>query len=144
MCQQGRILLHISRGVRWDSDHVLVLDDPLRDLAREAVRNDDGHNLFFTLDYFDASINRLAAWTVGARSWLKALLIALLEPPTLLQEAERHADFTTRLVQREALRNLPWGPVWDHYCESCGVPTDQHLLQSIRDYEADVLAKRDR
>ena len=144
LCQQGRILLHISRGVRWDSDHVLVLDDPLRDLAREAVRNDDGHNLFFTLDYFDASINRLAAWTVGARSWFKALLIALLEPPTLLQEAERHADFTTRLVQREALRNLPWGPVWDHYCESCGVPTDQHLLQSIRDYEADVLAKRDR
>lgn len=141
-CQQGRILLHISRGVRWDSDHVVLLDDALLDLARESVRNDNGSNLFFTLDYFDASINRIAAWVVGARNWQKALLIALLEPSDAICNAEESGDFTARMVGREAAKSLPWGAVWDYYCETHGIPHDKDILPEIRNYEKQVLTKR--
>lgn len=140
-CQQGRILLHISRGVRWDSDHVIVLDDSLRDLARESVRNDNGSNLFFTLDYFDASINRIAAWIIGARNWQKALLIALLEPTTAC-DAEASGNFTKRLVCQEAEKSLPWGAIWDYYCESHGIPSDREILSEIHCYERQVLTER--
>ena len=141
-CQQGRILLHISRGVHWDSDHVPLLDDALLDLARESVRNDNGHNLYFTLDFFDASINRIAAWVVGARNWQKALLIALLEPAADLAKAEAAGDFTSCLVGLEAQRSLPWGAVWNYYCASRGVPSDEAVLEPIRHYERDVLSRR--
>ena len=141
-CQQGRILLHISRGVRWDSDHVLVLNDDLLDLGREAVRNDNGNNLFFTLDYFDASINRIAAWVIGARNWQKALLIALLEPENGLCEAEYAGDFTARFAKREEMKSLPWGAVWNYYCVSRNLPTDAEILGPIGAYEKDVLLKR--
>ena len=140
--QNGRILLHVSRGVRWDSDHVILLDDPLLDLGREAVRNDNGRNLFYTLDYFDASINRLAAWVVGARNWQKALLIAMLEPSAPACQYEYAGDFTARMAYREAIKSLPWGAVWNYYCESRGVPADADVLAPIRAYEKEVLLKR--
>ena len=140
--QNGRILLHVSRGVRWDSDHVILLDDPLLDLGREAVRNDNGHNLFYTLDYFDASINRLAAWVIGARNWQKALLIAMLEPSAPACQYEYAGDFTARMAYREAIKSLPWGAVWNYYCESRGVPADADVLAPIRAYEKEVLLKR--
>lgn len=140
--QNGRILLHVSRGVRWDSDHVILLDDPLLDLGREAVRNDNGHNLFYTLDYFDASINRLAAWVIGARNWQKALLIAMLEPSAPACQYEYAGDFTARMAYREAIKSLPWGAVWNYYCESRGVPADADVLAPIRAYEKEVLVKR--
>lgn len=142
-CQQGRILLHISRGVHWDSDHVPLLDDALLDLAREAVRNASGQNLFFTLDYFDASINRIAAWVVGARNWQKALLIALLEPDKAACNAEKAGDFTSRLVGMEAQRNLPWGAIWNYYCASHDLLLDEQILDPIRQYEKSVLNGRE-
>ena len=140
-CQGGRILLHISRGVRWDSDHVIILDDPLLDLARESLRNYNGSNIFFTLDYFDASINRLVAWVVGSRCWQKALLIAMLEPEGICED-ETKGDFTARMANREALKTLPWGAVWAQFCERCGIPQDEDVLAPIRKYEKDVLLAR--
>ena len=140
-CQKGRILLHISRGVRWDSDHVTLVDDNLLDLARESVRNYDGKNIQFTLDYFDASINRIAAWVVGARAWQKALLVALLEPKGLDQD-ETAGDFTARMARREAFKTLPWGLVWAYYCEQNNLPQDDAVLAPIRQYERDTLLAR--
>ena len=139
--QDGRILLHISRGVRWDSDHVTLLDDNLRDLAREAIHNYNGKNIFFTLDYFDASINRIAAWVVGARAWQKALLIALLEPQGLAQD-ETQGDFTARMAHREAFKTLLWGVVWAQYCAQNNLPQDSEVLAPIRKYEQEVLLAR--
>ena len=139
--QNGRILLHISRGVRWDSDHVILLDDPLLDLARESVRNYNGSNIFFTLDYFDASINRLAAWVIGARCWQKALLIAMLEPEGLNEE-EYKGDFTARMACREAIKTLPWGAVWAQFCEQNNIPQDKDVMAPIRKYEKNVLLAR--
>ncbi len=139
--QNGRILLHISRGVRWDSDHVILLDDPLLDLARESLRNYNGSNIFFTLDYFDASINRIAAWTIGTRCWQKALLIAMLEPKGL-DEDEYKGDFTARMARREAIKVLPWGAVWAQFCEQNNIPQDKDVLAPIRKYEKDVLLAR--
>lgn len=144
LCQQGRILLHISRGVRWDSDHIVILDDALKDLAREAVRSGCGKsgNLFFMLDYFDASVNRLAAWVIGARNWMKALLIALLEPETAICDAEECGDFTARLLEQEAVKTLPWGAIWNHFCATHGVPADDRLAEELRNYEKQVLSRR--
>ncbi|MBR4518687.1 MAG: L-rhamnose isomerase, partial [Victivallales bacterium] len=139
--QNGRILLHISRGVRWDSDHVTLLDDNLLDLARESVRNYNGRNIQFTLDYFDASINRIAAWVIGARAWQKALLVALLEPKGLDQD-ETKGDFTARMARREAFKTLPWGIVWAYYCEQNNLPPDDAVLAPIRQYECDTLLAR--
>lgn len=141
-CQQGRILLHISRGVRWDSDHVVVLDDAVKDIAREIVRNSDGKNIFVTLDYFDASINRIAAWVIGARNFQKAMLIGMLTPADKADQQEKAGDFTSRIAEMEALKTLPWGAVWNYYCTSRNMPTDDKLLDPIRTYEKDVLAKR--
>ena len=141
-CQQGRILLHVSRGVRWDSDHVTILDDNLLDLARESVANDNGSNLFFTLDYFDASINRIAAWVIGARNWQKALLIALLEPSKAICKAEYAGDFTARMAGKEAIKTLPWGIIWNRYCEINDMPLDADILAPIREYEKRVLLAR--
>jgi len=141
-CQQGRILLHISRGVRWDSDHVTILNDDLLDLGREVIANDNDRNLFFTLDFFDASINRIAAWVIGARNWQKALLIALLEPGDAIRRAEYAGDFTARMAGKEAIKSLPWGIVWDRYCAMHDMPSDAEVLSPIRDYEKRVLSAR--
>ena len=136
------ILLHVSRGVRWDSDHVVILSDELKALAAELVR---GHYLERThigLDFFDASINRVAAWVIGTRCMIKALLIALLEPTKLLREAEDNADFTTRLAMLEEIKTLPAGAVWDHYCTKQNVPPQHHWLKDVRQYEKKVTSLR--
>jgi L-rhamnose isomerase len=135
------MLLHVSRGVRWDSDHVVILSDDLLAIAREIVANDYLGNVRIGLDYFDASINRVAAWVIGTRNMLRALLAALLEPPGI-RLAEAAHDLTGRLALQEEARTLPLGAVWDHYCESQGVPEGAAWLTEVKRYEKAVLAKR--
>lgn len=135
------ILLHVSRGVRWDSDHVVTLDDALQSISCSLVRDDLLSRTHIGLDFFDASINRIAAWTIGTRNTLKSLLIALLEPAAL-KEAEVSGDLTTRLALMEELKGMPWGAVWDEYCARQGVPVGTAWLAETKRYEADVLAKR--
>jgi L-rhamnose isomerase len=135
------ILLHVSRGVRWDSDHMVILNDDLLAIAREIVVNGFEKRVHIGLDYFDASINRVAAWTIGARNMLRALLMALLEPPAI-KVAEVNGDFTTRLALQEEAKALPFGAVWDFYCESKGIPTGENWLAETKCYEKNVLSKR--
>jgi L-rhamnose isomerase len=136
------ILLHVSRGVRWDSDHVVTLTDELQAIAREVIAPGAPGRVHLGLDYFDASINRVAAWVIGARNLLRALLIALLEPPEI-RAAERRGDHTARLALQEEARGLPFGSVWDWYCESQGVPAGDAWLGEVRAYERSVLARRE-
>jgi L-rhamnose isomerase len=136
------ILLHVSRGVRWDSDHVVILSDELEAIAQELVRGDFLGRVHIGLDYFDGSINRVAAWTIGARSMLKALLLALLEPIDTLRAREEEGDFTSRLALLEEAKTLPHGAVWDYYCESRGVPAGAAWLGEVKQYEKSVLSKR--
>jgi len=136
------ILLHVSRGVRWDSDHVVVLNDDLEAIAQELVRGDYLGRTHIGLDYFDASINRVAAWIIGVRSMLKALLKAQLEPSDRLRAAERDRDYTARLALLEEAKTLPFGAVWDRYCECAGVPVGDAWLSEVRRYERDVLSAR--
>jgi len=137
-----RLLLHVSRGVRWDSDHVIVLNDDLQSIARELVVGNYLERTHVGLDFFDASINRVAAWSIGTRNILRALLIALLEPTKNLQSLEREGDYTARMALFESLKSMPFGAVWNQYCESKDTPQDQQLLNPIRSYEKEVLAKR--
>jgi L-rhamnose isomerase len=136
------ILLHVSRGVRWDSDHVVLLDDPTKAIMEELVRGDYLARTHIGLDYFDASINRLAAWVIGARSALKALLIALLEPTAILRELEASGDYTSRLALLEDLKTVPFGVVWDEYLRRQNVPGAHEWLAEIKTYEKKVLAGR--
>jgi len=135
------ILLHVSRGVRWDSDHVVTLNDDLLAIAREIVANNYTDRVHIGLDYFDASINRVAAWTIGTRNMIRALLIALLEPPAI-KTAEANADFTSRLALQEEAKTMPFGVVWDYYCEQKGVPLGAAWLSEMKRYENAVLSKR--
>jgi L-rhamnose isomerase len=135
------ILLHVSRGVRWDSDHVVTLDDSLQAISSALVRDDLLARTHIGLDFFDASINRIAAWTIGTRNTLKSLLIALLEPAAL-KEAEANGDLTTRLALMEELKGMPWGAVWDQYCEKQNVPVGTAWLDETKHYESTVLSKR--
>lgn len=135
------ILLHVSRGVRWDSDHVVTLNDDLLAIAREVVVCGP-RRVPLGLDYFDASINRVAAWVIGTRNLQKALLIALLEPPAI-RAAERGGDNTTRLALQEEARALPFGAVWDYFCEARGVPIGETWLADMNRYGQTVLSKRD-
>ncbi|MGH9372759.1 MAG: L-rhamnose isomerase [Vicinamibacterales bacterium] len=136
------ILLHVSRGVRWDSDHVVLLNDDLEALGQEVVRGDFLDRTHIGLDYFDASINRVAAWTIGTRNMIKALLKALVEPTATLRALEADGDYTGRLALLEELKTLPFGAVWDRYCERSGVPVGGTWLKDIKTYEQDVLAAR--
>ena len=136
------ILLHVSRGVRWDSDHVVILNDDLLALAQELVRGDYLDETHIGLDYFDASINRIAAWVIGTRNMLKALLLAMLEPTAKLQVAETSGDYTTRLALMEEAKTLPFSAVWDYYCEKNGVPVGEAWLADVKQYEKSVLSKR--
>ena len=136
------ILLHVSRGIRWDSDHVVVLTDDLRAIAEELVRGDFLGRVHVGLDYFDASINRVAAWTIGVRSMLKALLGAMVEPIAKLRQMEISGDYTSRLALVEETKTLPFGAVWDYYCEKQGVPVGMAWMDEVKKYEKDVLAKR--
>jgi L-rhamnose isomerase len=136
------LLLHVSRPVRWDSDHVVILDDELQNIARELVRSGQLHRVHIGLDFFDASINRVAAWVIGTRNMIKALLIGLLEPTATLAEAEIKFDFTRRLALMEELKTLPWASVWDYYCLTEGVPAGFDWFADVVKYEKDVLSKR--
>ena len=136
------VLLHVSRGVRWDSDHVVILSDELKALAEELVRGDYLDRVHIGLDFFDASINRVAAWVIGTRCMIKALLIALLEPTGLLRETEDSGDFTTRLAMLEEIKTLPVGAVWDYYCIKQNVPAREQWLREVRDYEEKVTSLR--
>jgi L-rhamnose isomerase len=136
-----KILLHVSRGVRWDSDHVVTMTDDLQAIAREVVVNGYGDRVQIGLDFFDASINRVAAWVLGTRNMLRALLIAALEPPSI-REAEAAGDFTRRLVLQEEFRMLPWGAVWDFHCLKNEIPVGEAWLAEIKRYEKDVLSGR--
>lgn len=137
-----RILLHVSRGVRWDSDHVVTLTDELLAIAQEIVRGDYLSRVQIGLDFFDASINRVAAWVIGTRNMIKALLIALIEPTEMLKRFEREGDFTSRLALMEELKTMPWGAVWDYYCQTSNVPAGHDWLAQIKQYEKDVLSLR--
>ena len=136
------ILLHVSRGVRWDSDHVVLVDDPTRGIMEELVRGDFLARTHIGLDFFDASINRIAAWVIGTRNALKALLLALLEPAAPLRQAEEVGDFTSRLALLEEAKTLPFGAVWDEYCQRANVPTGAQWLREVKTYERQVLSQR--
>ncbi len=136
------LLLHVSRPVRWDSDHVVILDDELQAIAQELVRGDFLNRTHIGLDFFDASINRVSAWIIGTRNMIKALLIAMLEPTERLKQYEIEGDFTSRLALLEEFKSYPWAAVWDYYCYSEGVPVGKECLDEVKRYEADVLLKR--
>jgi L-rhamnose isomerase len=136
------ILLHVSRGVRWDSDHVVILSDELRAIAQQIIRGDYLQRVHIGLDFFDASINRIAAWVIGTRCMIKALLIALLEPVQMLREMELADNYTERLAMLEELKTMPFGAVWDYYCTKMEVPPAQKWLDEVKSYEKDVLTKR--
>jgi L-rhamnose isomerase len=136
------VLLHMSRGVRWDSDHVVILSDELEAIAQELVRGAYLDRAHIGLDYFDASINRVAAWVIGARCMLKALLRALLEPIATLRRAEAEGDLTARLALLEELKTLPFGAVWDEHCRRAGVPVGPAWSDAVRRHEREVLSRR--
>jgi L-rhamnose isomerase len=136
------LLLHVSRGVRWDSDHVVLFDDPTRMIMEELVRGDFLGRTHIGLDYFDASINRVAAWVIGARNAQKCLLAALLEPVAALREAEQAGDNTSRLALMEETRTFPLGAVWDEFCRRHGAPVGPSWIPELKRYERTVLASR--
>ena len=137
-----RVLLHVSRPVRWDSDHVVAFDDELQNIAHELVRGGYLERVHIGLDFFDATINRIAAWVIGARNTLKAMCKAFLEPVERLQQAEQEGDFTFRLALLEELKTMPFNAVWDYYCQEQGVPVGRQWLEPVLDYQNRVLAKR--
>ncbi len=137
-----QLALHVSRPVRWDSDHVIKLDDELQELAKELVRCDALGRVFIGLDFFDASINRIAAWVVGMRNMQKALLLGLLEPHAQLKQMQDECNFTELLATLEEIKTLPFGDVWNHFCEINNVPVGKDWFKVVKDYEKDVLLKR--
>ncbi|PZT52989.1 L-rhamnose isomerase [Paenibacillus silvae] len=136
------ILLHVSRPMRWDSDHVVIMDDELLEIARELVRHELLGTTHIGLDFFDASINRVAAWVVGTRNTIKALLRAMLEPVDALKQAELEGDYTTRLALTEEFKSYPFGAVWDYYCAQQGVPVREQWIKEVKSYEQDILLQR--
>lgn len=136
------IALHITRPIRWDSDHVVLFDDETKEMAKEIVRCNGLDRVYMALDYFDASINRISAWTVGFRSWQKALLFAMLTPSEDLKKLQDENKFSELMVKQEAVKMLPFGDVWNEYCQREKVPTDCELYPLIKDYEDKVLSLR--
>ena len=136
------LLLHVSRGVRWDSDHVVTFSDDLQAITQEVVRGDYIDRVHVGLDFFDASINRVAAWVIGARNTLKALLMALLEPIDEMRKLEINGDYTKRLALLEELKGMPFGAVWDRHCLMQDVPVGLGFMDELRSYEDNVLAER--
>ena len=136
------LLLHVSRPVRWDSDHVVILDDELQAIAKEILCSGKLDKIHIGLDFFDASINRVAAWVIGTRNMLKALLIGLLQPADELKALEAKMDYTRRLVLQEELKTEPWAAVWDYYCTQKGAPVGMNWFDQVREYEKAVLSKR--
>lgn len=142
LCFYPEIALHITRGVRWDSDHVLLLDDETKEIAKEIVRCKALDRVYMALDYFDASINRVSAWVVGMRSWQKALLNALLMPHEKLTDLQDNARFTELMALQEELKTMPFGDIWKEYCRRCGVDGEMSWFSEIEKYEEEVLLKR--
>ena len=137
------LMLHVSRGVRWDSDHVVIWDDELQNIMSEILHNDYADRVHIGLDFFDASINRLACWIIGVRNSRKALLKAALTPIEKIRKAEVDGDYTARLALIEENKSLPFAPVWDYYCEKSNVPVGDDWLSEVKSYETEVLIKRD-
>ena len=137
------IALHVTRPIRWDSDHVVLLDDETREICKEIVRSGglDGR-VYIALDYFDASINRISAWTVGLRNVQKALLMALLEPSDALRAMQDADNWTELMVCAEEAKTLPFGDVWEEYCRRCSAPADGEWFDDVRSYEKEILSKR--
>lgn len=142
LCFYPEIALHVTRGVRWDSDHVLLLDDETKEIAKEIVRCDALKRVHIALDYFDASINRISAWAVGMRSMQKALLTALCMPNEELKKLQNEGRFTELMVTQEAMKMMPFGDVWNYYCEQGGVVDDFRLFKEVEKYEDEVLSQR--
>ncbi|OGF50193.1 MAG: L-rhamnose isomerase [Candidatus Firestonebacteria bacterium RIFOXYA2_FULL_40_8] len=139
---QKEVLIHVSRGVRWDSDHVVLFDDATKEVAAEVKRNSALETAHFALDYFDASINRIGAWVIGARAAQKSILYALLEPTSALVKAEESGDYFKRLALTEELKAMPFGSVWNYFCEQEGVPSAEDWIKEVELYEKEVLSKR--
>ncbi len=142
LCFYPEIALHITRPIRWDSDHVVLFDDETKEMAKEIVRCDGLNRVYMALDYFDASINRVSAWAVGFRSWEKALLAALCTPNAALKKLQDEANFTELMVEQEAVKLLPLGDIWEEYCKRCGVVSDREFYAEVKKYEDEVLSKR--
>ena len=142
LCFFPEIALHITRGVRWDSDHAVLFDDETKEMAKEIVRNDALDRVYMALDFFDASINRIAAWAVGFRSWQKALLSALCTPNAYLKSLQDDGKLTELIVAQEEVKTLPFGAVWDMYCKECGAPVGMAWFKEVEKYENEVLSKR--
>jgi L-rhamnose isomerase len=136
------IALHITRPIRWDSDHVVLFDDETKEMAKEIVRCEALDRVYMALDYFDASINRVSAWAVGFRSWQKALLMALCTPNAELKKLQDENRLTELMVRQEEVKMYPLGDVWAQYCEECGVPQDRDLFAVVDAYEKEVLVNR--
>lgn len=137
-----KIPLHVTRSVRWDSDHVVILEDETKEIAKEIVRNNAEEKVLIGLDFFDASINRVAAWVIGTRNMQKALLYALLLPNAKLKALQDAGDFTEKLMLDEEMKTYPFGDVWEEYCRQSGVPADESWYSEVKAYEKDVLSKR--
>lgn len=137
-----KIALHVTRPVRWDSDHAVLFDDETKEIAKEIVAHDALDRVFIATDYFDASINRIAAWVIGLRNVQKALLCALLTPHKTLAELQDSSRFTELLAAQEELKTMPFADVWEEYCSRQGVIADRTWLDEVRKYEAEVLSKR--
>lgn len=137
-----KLALHITRPVRWDSDHVVLFDDETKEIAKEIVRNDALDRVLFGLDFFDASINRIAAWTIGMRNMQKALLYALLSPNQKLKDLQEEGKLTEVMMLQEEVKTYPFGDVWDYFCEINGVPQKEEWYEDVKKYENEVLAKR--
>lgn len=142
LCFFPEIALHITRPIRWDSDHVVLFDDETREMAKEIVRCDALDRVYMALDYFDASINRISAWTMGFRNWQKALLNALCTPNELLTKLQNNNELTELQVVQDEMKTMPFGDVWDEYCRRCNVKCDRHWFDEIREYESMVLITR--
>lgn len=139
---QDKLLLHVSRGVRWDSDHVVLLNDDVLAVAQEVKRANAFDKVYFALDFFDASINRISAWVIGTRSIIKAIMFAMLEPTDLIKEEEARGNYGNRLALMEELKTLPFAAVWNKYCSINNVPVGSEWLDVVREYEENVLLKR--
>jgi L-rhamnose isomerase len=137
-----KLALHVSRPVRWDSDHVVILDDELKEIALEIVRNDALDKVIIGLDFFDGSINRIAAWTIGTRNMIKALLYAMLVPNDYLKQLQDEGKYTERLALMEEFKTYPFGAIWNYYCDQMGVPVKEDWLKEVQVYEEEVLSKR--
>lgn len=142
LCFYPEIALHITRAIRWDSDHVVLFDDETKEIAKEIVRSHAMNRVYMALDFFDANINRISAWVVGFRSWQKALLSALCTPNEQFKKLQDENRMTELMVVQEELKMLPFGIVWEEYCRQCGVVADTSWLRDIETYEETVLSKR--